>query len=129
MTLFFIMTGLGHFVRPEAMAEMLPPWVPARVPIIYVTGVLEILGAMGIWVRPVSRLAGACLVLMLIGISPSNVYAAMHHVPFGGHGIGPSYLLVRAPFQALIISWVFVATDQRRFLRGLRGRERRLPQG
>jgi uncharacterized membrane protein len=113
VSLVFIITSVSHFVRPDAMAEMLPPWVPARVPIIQVTGVFELLGAVGIWVRPVSRLAGACLILMLIGMLPSNVYAAIHHVPFGGHGAGPAYLLVRVPFQALLIGWVYVATDQR----------------
>jgi uncharacterized membrane protein len=128
VSLFFLMTSVGHFVRPEAMAEMLPPWVPARVPIIHVTGVLELLGAIGIWVRPVARVTGACLIVMLIGILPSNVYAAMNHVPFGGHGAGPVYLLVRVPFQALIIGWVYVATDQRSFLRDLLGRRQTRPQ-
>jgi uncharacterized membrane protein len=123
VSLLFVITSVGHFVRPDAMAEMLPPWVPARVQIIHVTGVLEILGAIGIWVRPVSRLAGACLLLMLIGMLPSNVYAAMNHVPFGGHGAAPAYLLVRVPFQALVIGWVFVATDQRSVLRDVLGRE------
>jgi uncharacterized membrane protein len=125
VSLLFLITSVGHFVRPEAMAEMLPTWVPARVLIIQVTGVLELLGAIAIWIRPVARLAGACLIVMLIGVLPSNIYAAMNYVPFGGHGAGPVYLLVRVPFQALIIGWVYVATDQRSFLRDLVGRAQR----
>jgi hypothetical protein len=49
---------------------------------------------------------------MLIGVLPSNVYAAFNYVPFGGHDHGPVYLLVRIPFQFLLIGWIYWATDQ-----------------
>lgn len=52
VTLLFLITGAGHFAQPEAMAAMLPPQVPLRVQIIYITGVLELLGAIGVWIPP-----------------------------------------------------------------------------
>ncbi|HEX2190158.1 MAG TPA: hypothetical protein VHG51_14720 [Longimicrobiaceae bacterium] len=107
-----LITASGHFLQADAMKEMLPPFVPGRLAIIYVTGVFELLGAIGIWIPRVEKLAGACLVLMLIGVLPSNVYSAFNHVPFGGHEAGPAYLLVRVPFQLLLIAWIYVATGQ-----------------
>ena len=38
ITLVFCFTGVGHFIKTEPMAEMLPPWVPGRIPLVYVTG-------------------------------------------------------------------------------------------
>lgn len=113
LTLFFLFTGLGHFIRTEGMAEMLPPRIPYRVELIYVTGVLELLGAAGVWVPRLMRLTGLCLILMLIMILPANIYSAVQRVEFGGHGAGPAYLLVRVPFQLFVICWAYVATQQR----------------
>lgn len=66
-----------------------------------------------------AKLTGACLVAMLVAVLPSNIYSAFAHVPFGGHDAGPVYLLVRIPFQILLIGWVYKATGQG-WLRALR---------
>ncbi|HYG79283.1 MAG TPA: DoxX family protein [Pyrinomonadaceae bacterium] len=110
LTLFFLFTGLGHFLRTEAMAEMVPPRIPYRVELIYLTGVLELLGAAGVWVPRLKRLTGLCLILMLIAVLPANIYSAVQRVEFGGHGAGPAYLLVRVPFQLFVIWWTYFAT-------------------
>ena len=34
LTLFFLFTGLGHFIRTEGMAAMVPPPIPHRVGLI-----------------------------------------------------------------------------------------------
>jgi uncharacterized membrane protein len=113
LTLFFLFTALGHFVRTEGMAEMVPPLIPYRVELIYITGVLELLGAVGVWVPRLMRLTGLCLILMLIAILPANIYSAVQRVDFGGHGAGPAYLLVRVPFQLFVIWWTYFATEQK----------------
>lgn len=94
------------------MAAMLPPSIPARTVLIYVTGVLELLGAIGIWVPSLMRLTGILLILMLIGVLPANIYSAFNQVKFGGHEAGPAYLLIRIPFQFLVIWWTWFATEQ-----------------
>lgn len=107
LALVFLFTGLGHFIQPEAMAQMLPPWVPARVAVIYGTGVLELSAAAGLSVPGLWRLAGVCLIVFLVLALPANVYAAINHVEMGGHGIGPAYLLVRVPLQLILIGWTY----------------------
>ena len=97
------------------MAEMVPPAIPSRVTVIYLTGILELLGAVGIWIPQLTRLTGFCLILMLVCLLPANIYAALHRVDFGGHGSGPVYLLVRIPFQLLVILWTYFATNQNWF--------------
>jgi uncharacterized membrane protein len=113
LSLFFIFTAIGHFIRTEQMAAMLPSSVPYRTELIYFTGVLELLGAIGVWIPGLTRLTGLLLILMLIGILPSNIYSAINRVDFGGHGAGPAYLLVRIPFQLFVIWWTYFATEQK----------------
>lgn len=113
LTLFFFFTAIGHFLRSEEMAMMLPPVVPYRVELIYLTGVFELLGAIGVWIPRLTRLTGLLLIIMLIGILPANIYSALKRVDFGGHGAGPLYLLVRVPFQLFVICWTYFATEQK----------------
>ncbi len=107
ITMVFLFAGMGHVLQTEAMSRMLPPWVPGRVAIIYATGVLEIAAACAILVPRMRRLVGWCLLLMLIGMLPSNVYAAINRVEMGGHAWGPVYLLIRVPLQLVIMAWVW----------------------
>lgn len=117
LTLFFIFTSIGHFVRTEEMAAMVPPFIPYRVELIYFTGVLEFLGAVGVWIPRLTRLTGLCLILMLMCLLPANIYSAVNRVDFGGHGVGPAYLLVRVPFQLFVMWWTYFATAQNWFQR------------
>ncbi len=72
LSVFFAFTAIGHFIRTDEMSAMLPPWVPYRGSIIYLTGVLELLGAIGVWLPGLTRLTGLCLILMLITFFPAN---------------------------------------------------------
>jgi len=107
VTLVFLFTGVGHFVLTEPMAEMLPPWVPARIPLVYVTGVLELVAAVAILFTPLRRTVGWCLIVLLLLFLPVNIYAAIQQVGMGGHEWGPVYLLIRVPLQALLIGWIW----------------------
>jgi uncharacterized membrane protein len=117
LSLFFIFTSIGHFISTEGMAAMIPPAVPYRIELIYLTGILELLGAVGVWIPRLTRLTGLLLILMLIGLLPANVYSAINRIDFGGHGAGPAYLFVRVPFQLFVIWWTYFATEQEWFHR------------
>jgi uncharacterized membrane protein len=103
----FIFTGVGHFNKTGTMAQMLPDFVPFRVPLVYLTGFLEFAIAAGFFVPATRRLAGWAAAAVLVLFFPANIYAAFAHVPMGGHAWGPVYLLIRAPLQAAILAWVW----------------------
>jgi len=113
LTILFIFTGIGHFIETEAMSQMLPPWVPARVLLIYATGILEFAISAGFFLRKHRRMTGWLAAAMLVLFFPANIYAAMNHIPMGGHASGPIYLLVRAPLQAIIVLWIYWFTIRR----------------
>lgn len=104
LAFLFVFTGVAHFTMTEGMAQMVPPPFPA-VPTVLATGVLEILGAVGLLVPRARRAAAWCLFVMLLAIFPANIYAAFNQTGLGGHVEGPSYLLRRGPLQLLFLAW------------------------
>ena len=107
ITLVFCFTGLGHFVQTEPMAAMLPPWVPERNMLVYLSGILEFVLAAAVLVPRWRRAAGLVLIVMLIAFLPVNIYAAVNRVGMGGHEWGPIYLLIRVPLQFILIGWIW----------------------
>ncbi|WP_182865175.1 DoxX family protein [Rhodopirellula sp. JC639] len=107
IALVFAFTGIGHFVKTQPMSEMLPSAVPLKIPLIYLTGVLELTAAAAVLVPRLRRHVGWCLILMLLSFLPVNIYAAINRMGMGGHQWGPSYLLIRVPLQMVLISWVW----------------------
>lgn len=103
----FAFTGIGHFIKTVEMAQMLPLWIPRRTLLIYLSGVFELLGCVGILIPQISRPTGIALCIFLVLVLPSNVYAAFQKVNFSGHAAGPSYLLVRVPLQLFLIGWIY----------------------
>jgi uncharacterized membrane protein len=97
LALVFTFTGIGHFIKTGAMAEMLPPSVPQRRAVIRISGCFEAALAASVLAWPKSILVGFTIIGFLIAVFPSNIYAAIRRIDFGGHAAGPRYLLVRAP--------------------------------
>ncbi len=67
---------LLHLFRTDASASMIPPVFPARHLLILITGVLEILGAIGLFIPALRRRAALWIAIMMVAIFPANVYAA-----------------------------------------------------
>jgi uncharacterized membrane protein len=107
LTLVFGFTGVGHFLTPEPMAEMIPPVVPYRLEMIYVSGVIEILAGLALLPPATRAAAGWFVIALLVALLPLNVYAAVERVPMGGHAWGPVYLLIRVPLQAVLVAWCY----------------------
>ena len=103
----FAFTALGHFVKRDEMAAMIPSSMPARSAIVVLSGMLEALLAFLLLVPSYSRTAGIAICVFLVLVTPINIYAALKRVEFGGHAAGPSYLLVRLPLQAVLLIWTY----------------------
>lgn len=113
MAALFIIAGLNHFRDPGFYLVMMPPVLPFPLGLIYLSGVLEVLGGLLVLAPPLRRLAGWGLIALLLGVFPANIYAAVAQVqPPGGH-VAPLLLWLRLPFQALFIAWVYFAALHR----------------
>jgi uncharacterized membrane protein len=102
----FLFTGASHFTSMKYdFAAMIPAPLPNDLWVIYLTGVLEIAGAIGLLIPRTRKLAGICLVLLLVALFPANVYAALNEIPLRGEA--PTPLWIRGPIQLLFIGMVW----------------------
>jgi uncharacterized membrane protein len=69
-------SGPLHFIRTALLATIIPPFFPYRPQLVLLTGVLELAGAIGLLLPRFTRLASACLAVLMIAIFPANVYGA-----------------------------------------------------
>jgi uncharacterized membrane protein len=102
LAVMFCFTAAAHFgpMRIE-LERMVPPWVPNPKIAVLITGILEILGAIGLVNPPTRWLSGFCLILFLVAVFPANVYAAQAGAKIRGKPVTP--LGVRGPMQLLFI--------------------------
>lgn len=103
----FLFTGVGHFIKTAEMTQMLPDTIPVRTALIHFTGVFELVAAICLLIPRTARPTGIVLCVFLLLVLPSNVYAALMRIDFGGHAAGPIYLLARIPLQCLLIGWIY----------------------
>ena len=111
LALMFCFTAISHFGRLRRDLErMVPPWVPKPGLAVWVTGILEFLGAIGLIVPSTRTLAGVCLILFLVAVFPANIYAAKTGATLGDRPVTP--LGVRGPMQLLFILLIFWAISE-----------------
>jgi uncharacterized membrane protein len=104
----FLFTGTAHFNQMRRdMARMIPAYFPQPMLIVYITGVCEFLGAVGLLIPPLRLLAGLCLILLLVVMFTANVNAALKGVTLRGKPV--TALWLRTPMQILFIGLIWWA--------------------
>ncbi|GAA3164166.1 hypothetical protein GCM10010466_63880 [Planomonospora alba] len=110
LAVMLVMTASAHFVPSSVtfmpnladMVAMVPPFVPFPALVVYLTGVLELAGAVGLVIPAARRAAGICLALLFALMLPANVHAALAGVTLAGEAASP--LWQRIPEQVLYIA-------------------------
>jgi uncharacterized membrane protein len=98
LAVMFLFTATSHFSSlKHDLAAMIPPPLTGALWMIYLTGVLESLGAIGLLLPRLRRPAAWGLLALLIALFPANVYAAWKGLTLGGAAVTPLWL--RAPLQ------------------------------
>jgi uncharacterized membrane protein len=112
---FFTFAGTMHFVRPRYYEAIMPPQLPYHREAVIVSGVAEIAGGLAV-VSPATRpLARWWLIALLAAIFPANVHMAVNPEQVRGLDLNrmPRWALwARLPLQALMMLWVWKATDR-----------------
>jgi uncharacterized membrane protein len=103
----FVAIGVLHFVRPGMFAQIVPPYLPAPLALVYISGYFEILGGCSIMIPAVRRAAGWGLIALLIAVFPANLHMAINDVPVDRKTLPPLVLWLRLPLQLVFIVWVW----------------------
>ena len=98
----FIASGTGHFVRSEFFTAIMPPWLPWPLALVWISGFLEIAGAIALLVPATRRAAGIGLIALMVGVFPANVHMALHSDAFPH--FAPWLLWLRLPLQGVLIA-------------------------
>lgn len=99
--LWFLIGGIAHFVATDLEMKIVPPYIPGPRVAVLASGAFELLGAMGLLLRPTRRAAGLGLIVLTLAVTPANVYmlqrADLFPVPYWA-------LLLRLPVQLALLA-------------------------
>lgn len=109
IAVIFVTAGIFHFVKPAAFVRVVPPFLPNPLALVYISGVAEILGGIGVLIPSMRAWAGIGLIALLVAVFPANIYMTLAPNT-AGMGFAPLWLWLRLPAQLVLISWVWWAT-------------------
>ena len=105
MSLFYIGVGTNHIINPNWFVRIIPPILPFKVAIVYISGIFEIiLGSLLIF--PKTRfIAGWGLIILLLAVYPANIYVALTN----GEAMDTTPMIAwgRLPFQFVFIGLAY----------------------
>jgi uncharacterized membrane protein len=105
--LWFLFGGVAHFALTEVEMRIVPPVIPWPRAVVLISGVFELLGALGILIPTTRRVAGIGLFLLTIAVTPANVYMLQHAELFD---VPRWALIVRLPFQVVLLALILWST-------------------
>ena len=102
MSMFYVGAGVHHFINPLLLVQIVPPYLPYPLQLVYISGVCEIILGLILLIPDLRFVAGWGLVLLLIAVFPANLYVAQTN----GEAMNTTPLLAwgRLPFQLVFIA-------------------------
>ncbi|MBM7094886.1 hypothetical protein JSY36_03870 [Bacillus sp. H-16] len=96
--------GVLHFVHERGFRKIVPKQLPFRKAIVLISGALEIVFAILLWVKKGQEITGKLLALFMVAVFPANVYMAKKKISFTpGKPTSPWILWLRLPLQIPLI--------------------------
>ena len=110
MSVLYVIAGINHFISPLFYKQIMPPYIPWHMPLIYVTGILEII--LGILLIPIftRRIAAWGIIILLILVFPANINMMINYWQEENPDLWITIL--RLPLQFVLIWWAYTFTKQ-----------------
>jgi uncharacterized membrane protein len=108
LAVMFLVTASAHWGDKRAdLVAMVPPSLPDPELLVTLTGIAELLGALGLLIPRVAPYAATGLALLLIAMFPANVHAARAQLAIDGRPVMD--VLPRALLQVVFLGAVLIA--------------------
>ncbi len=114
LSLLMVSVGVSHFTRPDVFVAIVPHYLPAALWLVWISGLFEILGGLGLELKATRRPAAWGLIALYLAVFPANLNMAMNDIPIDGEAVAPALLWLRLPLQLLFIAWAYAFTGARR---------------
>ena len=105
LSFFFISFGIDHFVNPEFYLSIMPPDLPLKLEAVYISGLFEILGGVGVLIASTRKIASLGLVALLVAVYPANIFMALNPERFPEVSIYALYF--RLILQFFFFYWAY----------------------
>jgi uncharacterized membrane protein len=105
---WFFGGGISHFTNPEFFLAIMPPYIPFPAAAVYVSGVLEVIGAIALWPPRTRGAAGWGLIVLTVLVTPANVHMWLHPELFPD--VSPAFLSARLVVQVLLLVLIWWST-------------------
>jgi uncharacterized membrane protein len=105
MAVFYIIAGVNHFISPDFYKKIMPPWLPWHYPLIYFSGVCEIVFGILLLFKQTRKQAAWAIIVLLVAVFPANIQMMLNYY----HQQSP-YLwiaILRLPLQPLLMWWAY----------------------
>ena len=109
----FVVAGVLHCVIPRSYEAIVPPFLPARLFLVYLSGAFELAGGVGLLVPRTRRPAALGLIALLAAVFPANVQMLADAVAAGKPQWQVALFCLRLPLQ-FVLMWVIWRTAGRR---------------
>lgn len=107
MSIMYVFIGIRHFLDPQYFLHIVPPQLPFKLFLVYLTGVIEVVGGAAILLPKTRKMGAYLLIFLLLSVFPANIYLYMSETPQSLLGISKTDALIRMPFQAPLILLAF----------------------
>ncbi|MCE9530808.1 MAG: DoxX family protein [Planctomycetes bacterium] len=103
--MLFIVAGVLHFIRQDFYLRIMPPYLPAHLELVWLSGAFEICLAVLLLIPRYTAYSAWGLIALLIAVFPANVHMAINSQLFPE--ISPSFLWARLPMQGVLVAWAW----------------------
>ncbi len=109
-----VAAGVMHLYDPSPFVRIMPAWLPQPVLLVYISGIAEIAGGVGLLIPFFRRAAAFGLIALYLAVFPANINQAMNHIPLGTTDTPSWVFWARLPLQALLIAlaWWLTRPDR-----------------
>jgi len=116
MGLTYVLAGIMHFVAPKVYAGIVPPALPRKLDLVYLSGVAEIGLGLGVLFERTRAASAWGLIALLLAVFPANVHMAVNDVTVEGapdflNEASDAALWARLPLQAVLALWAWWYTQ------------------
>jgi uncharacterized membrane protein len=108
MGVLYVVAGTAHFVLTRTYEGIVPDYLPAHGALVLVSGAAEIVGGLGVMLPRTRRAAAWGIVVLLVCVTPANVWMVQHPERYPGVPLWAMWL--RLPLQLALIWWAWQYT-------------------